>query len=125
MTKAWQVAVVIDPTMALSDLRSLVQEMPVWALNTPERKEEIPLFSIEAKKYWPQEDGYTLFESQKTGSIEEDAVSLIPAIELHHPAIFALRFFGIETSTEFERSLNQEGYFATENYWGGYGFAKK
>jgi len=107
---SWKVGVVLDHEANLASLQILLGQMPVWAVETPERREALRPLNEEFKLFWIPEPAFTVF----TDHLPEDRVStllnLIPTIGEHHPNLTGLHLVGIESSTELLRELSAFGY---------------
>jgi len=107
---SWKVGVVLDNGTNLASLQILLGQMPVWALDTTERRDALRALNEEFKLFWIPEPAFTVY----TDYLPEDRIStllnLVPTIGEHHPNLTGLHLIGIESSTELLSGLSALGY---------------
>jgi len=110
---AWQVAIVVDSETSVG---SLIGWLPVWAWTTPQRRESAPELWESWNKAWAPEPALTLIGSPVEGDLVPAVIAEIPTIELHHPELTALRFFGLANAETLHEMLGSLGYkFVSED----------
>jgi hypothetical protein len=121
---AWQVAIVVDAQTSLHDIQVLLGQMPVWALDTPERRTVIRQLNAEAPT-WDPDPAFTVFTGFCPDDPIAEIVNLIPTVEEHHSHLSTLRFLGIDASDSLTEDLAEVVYqpLSSKNY-PGIAFAK-
>jgi hypothetical protein len=101
-----KVAVVVDPCYSgLADLRRV---MPVWAVDTPSNRSLAT--QIWRSPEYSQERGLTLYNIGDVAATEENCLSEIDMIELHHPQTTALLLIGLSDTATLRSGLEELGY---------------
>lgn len=110
---AWRIALVVDTELKLSQLDTLVRQMPVWAVNTAEREANAASLRAAAGDFWEPDPALTLFDAVSATPTRVCIDILSTAIE-HHPyaAVFDVR--GAEFSDELSAAFSRYGYLPAE-----------
>jgi len=95
---AWQVALILDTRYSVQSIGLLARQMPVWAIDTEERRAAARGIRAGADAIWEPEPSFTLFKSGGLSDGSEVCRFEIPAILQHHPNIAALQLIGISAS---------------------------
>jgi RNAse (barnase) inhibitor barstar len=92
---AWQIAIVLDEVH-----KALIREMPVWALETPSRREQEQEIQDSVAGFWSPEPAFTLFEAG--GAIGPLAIlaNVVGTVLEHRPRATCLDLIGIAASPE-------------------------
>jgi RNAse (barnase) inhibitor barstar len=122
---AWQVAIIADVETNLNDVRVLLGQMPVWALDTPDRKAALHQLIEVNSRIWAPDPAFTTFiGSCLTDSVAE-ILNLVPTVEEHHYRLSTLRLFGVESTNSLMEGLEGLGYHpVVGTMYQGLGFAK-
>lgn len=108
---AWEIAVVLDREYGAKELGALVHRMPVWAVDSAERRLVAPLVRKGAGDLWEPEHAFTLFQPASDISSLINCQSVVGTVLDHHPDAALLQFIGISASdglTEFMRAVDFE-----------------
>ena len=107
---AWQVGIVLDPNTRLQDLQVLLGQMPVWALDTPERKEALLQLNEESGALWSPDPTFTVFAGFFPSDPVAEVLNVLLTVEEHHPGMRAARLLGVEQSERLKAELGELGY---------------
>jgi RNAse (barnase) inhibitor barstar len=122
---AWQIAIVADANTSLHEVHVLLGQMPVWALDTPDRKAALHQLNENSPAIWAPDPAFTLFNGYCPTNPVAEILNLVPTIEEHHYRLSTLRLFGIESSVSLNDSMGQLGYVpVTGTMYPGLGFSK-
>ena len=106
----WQVAVVLDEGLNLDSLRILIGQMPVWALDTPDRKAALHQLNEEFNLFWVPEPAFTVFTPALPDDSVASLIDLVPTIAEHHPRLSGLSVFGLEPTPQLRDCLAKLDY---------------
>ena len=106
----WKVALVLDTEYRVEGLRKLVHQMPVWAVDTPARREAAAEIRREAGEIWGPDPAFTLFTPSGGDDRVEIFRSIVSTLLEHHPSATSLQLIGISPSPDLAEILNDEGF---------------
>jgi hypothetical protein len=97
---AWKIAIVLDEVH-----RALIREMPVWALETPSRREQGQEIQDSVAGFWSPEPAFTLFEAG--GAISPVAIlaNVVETVLEHHLRAACLDLIGVPASPELSEIM--------------------
>jgi hypothetical protein len=118
----WQVALILDDE---TDPRTLLGQMPVWALSTASREESAIKLRQDWDGLWAQEHALTLIDSSIGDDSVQGLLELIPRLEEHLPAMACVRVFGAHDPEPLKQVMASLGYAPTSrDAESGVGFAR-
>jgi len=106
---AWQVALVLDTE---TDLNVAIGEMPIWAQTTPQRQSYPHEWREQWHSMWNPDPGFTLITTPIAVDLVEQAATLLPTIEMHHPNLFSIHLFGVPKGNRLDVAM--AGLFTTQ-----------
>jgi barstar (barnase inhibitor) len=122
---AWQIAIIADADTNLHDVQVLLGQMPVWALNTQDRKAALHQLNEDSSAIWSPDPAFTTFTGYCPTDPVEEILNLIPTVEEHHYRLSALRLFGVESTNSLKEGMESLGYQPLAGtIYQGLGFAK-
>ncbi len=102
------VAIVVDP--AFSDLAKLLDEMPVWIVDTPTNRANVEKLWPSVKQRWPSIDRLTIYQVSDSRNRENNCLDEVDAVELHHPDATTLFLVGLENTPSLRAGFEELGY---------------
>jgi RNAse (barnase) inhibitor barstar len=92
---AWKIAIVLDEVH-----KAMIREMPVWALETPSRREQADEIQTSVEGFWSPEPAFTLFKAG--GAVGPLAIlaNVVETVLEHHPRATCLDLIGVAASPE-------------------------
>jgi hypothetical protein len=119
------VAIVADAETNLNDLQVLLGQMPVWALDTPDRKASLRQLSEGNSAIWAPDPAFTTFTGFSPGDPVAEILNIVPTVEEHHYRLSALRLYGVEPTNSLSEGMEGLGYLPVSGAtYRGLGFAK-
>ena len=97
---AWQVAIVLDERHT-----ALIRQMPVWALETPGRREQMGEIQRSVNGLWGSEPGFTLFQAGGVVGSLEILNNIVGTVLEHHPRATCIDLIGIPASPELTQMM--------------------
>jgi hypothetical protein len=97
------------------NLENLIVLLPVWAPDTPK-------YRVIAEPIWARKCGNVLTLYKKTPGLgpEEEALSWLDVVELHHPGWTMIEFYGLSVSERIRASLEDFGVAKIDEFSGGF-----
>jgi RNAse (barnase) inhibitor barstar len=121
----WQIAIIADAETSLNDIQVLLGQMPVWALNTPERKAALHQLNEDTSAIWAPDPAFTTFTGFCPTDPVAEILNLVPTVEEHHYRLSTLRLFGVESTNSLKEGMEGLGYQSVVGtIYQGLGFAK-
>jgi len=122
---AWQIAIIADVGTSLHEVQVLLGQMPVWALDTPDRKAALHQLNEDNSAIWSPDPAFTTFTGYCPTDPVAEILNLIPTVEEHRYRLSALRLFGIESTNSLREGMESLGYQPlVGTIYKGLGFAK-
>jgi len=106
----WSVALVLDQETTSRELGLLLQNMPVWAVNTPERVASTDTISSLGTQQWGPGPAFTLFEPAYRIDPVGTCSEIIPTIREHHPELACIILIGVSDSSALRQILSNLGF---------------
>src|SRR5258707_1215590 len=96
---AWKIVIVFDEVY-----KALIRETPVWALETPSRREQEDEIQSSVAGFWSPEPAFTLFKAG--GAISPLAIlaNVVGTVLEHHPRAVCLGLIGVAASQNRQRA---------------------
>jgi hypothetical protein len=115
-TEQLTIAVILDPEFG-QRLVELAAHGPVWMTGSPTNQ-------AAARDYWnsapPERHDVTFWSEERTGATEEEWLSILDDLELHHsedwagPGISGIQVFGAPPTPAARAALREFGYSVTK-----------
>ncbi|HSY69328.1 MAG TPA: barstar family protein [Edaphobacter sp.] len=112
---AWQVALVLDTQYSINELSALTHQMPVWAIETPERQEAASSIRGTAGDMWAPDPGFTLFTPSSKTDRETTCAHVLGTLLEHHPNAACLELIGVPITSTLIEILSKKGFEAAAN----------
>ena len=112
---AWRVGIVLDEDFSPRDVGALVQQMPVWALETPARRRDAEQIRLGAGEMWNNEPPFTLFRGYLTFRPVDYLQEFIGTIAEHHPSLACVYLMRVQESAELSEVMRCAGFVPTAN----------
>ena len=112
---AWSVALNVDDSTTASAIALLTRQMPVWAVDNPERRHAAAQIREASDPIWAPEPALTLFNH----SVDYRASfvsNMVDTIRDHHPSLVRVVVFGACNSFEVVTSMAAKGWRQISKY---------
>ena len=106
----WSIALVLDQETTSRKLGLLLQNMPVWAVNTPERVASTDTIRSLGSQQWEPDPAFTLFEPAYPKDPIGTCGEIVPTIREHHPALACILLVGVPDSAALRQILSNMGF---------------
>jgi RNAse (barnase) inhibitor barstar len=114
---AWEIGVISDPNCDQSIVNTLVRYMPIWMVDSSINQRSAAVARQLAGEMWYPEAACTTFKVEDLEDREYNCLSVMYAVDLHHPDMAKLNFVGVQDSGNVRTGLKEFGFIPANATW--------